>query len=117
MATAGQQRPGRGGAGPRGRSGLTGYGVVTEGLLVVDIDAHRGGEETWASLVVGRPALPETLTVTTPRGGRHLYFALPEGVAVAPGADRLGPGVDVKSGPGAYVVGPGSRIAAEGTGR
>jgi hypothetical protein len=59
---------------------------------------------------------PETLTVATPSGGRHLYFAAPDGCttgSVSGGRTALGFGIDVR-GPGlrsgGYLVGPGSVV-------
>jgi hypothetical protein len=85
-------------------SWVTGYGIHTEGLYVVDVDAHRDGEATAAGL-----DLAPTFTVATPRGGRHLYYRWDSEVQPR-GSDTLGPGVDVRTGPGHYVVGPGSVV-------
>jgi putative DNA primase/helicase len=91
------------------------------GAFVVDfdagVDADSGevfeAEELVAKLCaeVGSP-LPETWTVKTPRGGRHLYFRLPkEG---PPPGNRTGliSRVDVR-GEGGYVVVPPS-VRADG---
>lgn len=76
-----------------------------DGLVVLAALAERLGE-----------TVPETLTVATPSGGRHLYFAAPDGCTIGSfSGDRspLGPGVDVR-GPGlrtgGYLVGPGSVV-------
>jgi hypothetical protein len=73
-------------------------GVSTEGLVVVDVDPKNGGREDGL-------ALPPTLTVATPSGGRHYYYA---GVG-RNSVSSLAPGVDTRSS-GGYVVGPGSCI-------
>ena len=70
------------------------------GLLVldIDIDAGRGinGEEALFRRLNGN-ALPEELTsVRTPRGGRHIYFAYPEGRVIRNSAGKLGKGLDVE---------------------
>ncbi|MBI0300481.1 bifunctional DNA primase/polymerase, partial [Streptomyces sp. PRKS01-29] len=52
-------------------------------------------------------AIPRTVTVLTPSGGRHLWLCGPPGVAVPNSAGRLAPGIDVR-GLGGYLVGPGS---------
>jgi len=59
---------------------------------------------------------PDTLTVATPSGGRHLYFAAPDGCTIGSfSGDRspLGPSIDVR-GPGlrtgGYLIGPGSVV-------
>lgn len=52
-------------------------------------------------------AIPLTVTVLTPSGGRHLWLCGPPGLAVPNSAGRLAPGIDIR-GPGGYLVGPGS---------
>ncbi|MEU5975619.1 bifunctional DNA primase/polymerase [Streptomyces sp. NPDC047315] len=51
--------------------------------------------------------IPETVTVLTPSGGRHLWLTGPADVVVPNSASRLAPGIDVR-GAGGYLVGPGS---------
>lgn len=79
-----------------------GLDCEASGLAIVDLDGAVG-EETWAAL----PGAPETYTVETPRGGRHLYFS-----GTAPSSvQKLGPKIDTR-GVGGYVVfqGPGYRL-------
>ncbi|MEU9604013.1 bifunctional DNA primase/polymerase [Streptomyces sp. NPDC048057] len=57
--------------------------------------------------------IPETVTVLTPSGGRHLWLTGPADVVVPNSASRLAPGIDVR-GAGGYLVGPGS-VTAQGT--
>jgi hypothetical protein len=87
----------------------TGYGVLVDGLLVVDVDARNGGVASYARLLERMPQLAGAgLIVNTGSGGgsQHLYFALPEPVAlVQHHADY--PGIDFKS--SGFVVGPGSQ--------
>lgn len=78
-------------------------GVLAEGLLILDVDAAKGG---FASLE-GLGELPETFTVETKSGGRHFYFKPPPGVEYGNTIEKLGPGLDTR-GNGGYVVGPGS---------
>ncbi|MEV6129274.1 bifunctional DNA primase/polymerase [Streptomyces violaceusniger] len=52
-------------------------------------------------------AIPPTVTVLTPSGGRHLWLCGPPGLAVPNSAGRLAPGIDIR-GLGGYLVGPGS---------
>jgi hypothetical protein len=81
-----------------------GIGVVTgkrSNLIVVDIDPRNGGEE---SLVLLGLELPETLTVKTPQGGRHYYYACEETFRGFVLAD----GIDIK-GDGGFVVAPPSQ--------
>lgn len=83
-------------------------GLVTgsiSGLAVVDVDGQEGTDN------LKEYSLPDTLTVKTARG-YHLYYSLPEGVAL-PSAIALMPKVDIKA-DGGYVVAPPS-IAADGT--
>jgi hypothetical protein len=54
--------------------------------------------------------LPETVTVLTPSGGRHIWLTGPSNVVVPNSAGRLAPGIDVR-GAGGYLVGPGSVTA------
>lgn len=76
------------------------YGVSTAGLVVLDVDAADGKPGLASLEALG--SRPDTLTVASPRGGLHLYFA-------GPGAGQrdLAPGINVRS-IGGYVVGPGS---------
>jgi len=72
----------------------------TEGLCCIDIDGSDG-EEAYAELQIERGYLPDTLEITTPRGGRHLYFRgdLP------PSQSKLAPHVDTRGG-GSYALLP-----------
>ncbi|MDI3390023.1 bifunctional DNA primase/polymerase [Streptomyces sp. B-S-A8] len=77
----------------------------TDGLAVLAALAARLGEP-W----------PDTLTVATPSGGRHLYFRAPTGRIVpstSGGRSGLGPGIDVRAPgrhSGGYLIGPGSIV-------
>ncbi|MCP2255231.1 Bifunctional DNA primase/polymerase, N-terminal [Prauserella aidingensis] len=105
-------------------------GIATgpSGLCVLDLDTAEPGEpvpERWAKHGVrgGEDVLAivateaeqdvpgDTLTVATPSGGLHLYFAAPSGVELRnTGGDAgrgLGWKVDTRAG-GGYVVAPGS---------
>lgn len=82
-------------------------------LVVVDLDVdpERGpdGATGLADLITRRGAdrLPDTYTVTTPRGGKHLYFAAPAGVHLRNTQDDLAPNIDTRA-EGGHVVAPGS---------
>lgn len=79
-------------------------GIATgtvSGILVVDVDAHKGGMETLATL-----GLVPTLTAITGNGGRHIIYAIPPGVNIKSACERW-PGVDIKC-EGGYIVAPGS---------
>jgi len=91
-------------------------------LLVIDCDmpkvgvpshpSGRDGAEVLARLA-GRRGLPDTWTVATPSGGRHLYFRAPTLPAGAPPLGNtgktLGPMLDTR-GAGGQVLAPGSRL-------
>jgi len=86
-------------------------GIHCEGLVVLDIDVRNGGIDSLVSLTSVK-SLPATLTTLTPTGGRHLFYRLPAGHPGVPnGANKLGPGIDVKSTRG-YVLAPGSEVPA-----
>jgi RecA-family ATPase len=82
-------------------------GVHAAGLLIVDVDPKKGGAESLKALEKEIP-LAETYTVSTPSGGEHRYFSLPQGVEIANGVDSLGPGLDIRT-TGGYVVAEGSK--------
>lgn len=101
-------------------------GVATgpSGLVVVDLDQLKHGQrlpDRWRTLGVdhgervlaqlargqGQP-LPDTYTVITPSGGKHLYFRHPAGeVELRNSCGTLGPLIDTRA-HGGYVVAPGS---------
>lgn len=86
-------------------------GIHCAGLVVLDVDVRSGGDASLATLDL-EYGLPPTLTTRTPTGGRHLFYRLPDGhPGVSNGANKLGPGIDVKSTNG-YVVAPGSEVPA-----
>ncbi|MFD4195934.1 bifunctional DNA primase/polymerase [Amycolatopsis thermoflava] len=89
------------------------------GLVVVDLDMPKDGEPgpdgvaALAELAAERGGpVPDTFTVATPSGGRHLYYRAPAGVRLRNSQGQLCPHVDTRAG-GGYVVGPGS-VTAEG---
>ena len=75
------------------------------GLVVLDVDARHGGEESLAALEALYERLPPTLTARSGGGGRHLYFQHP-GQRV-PNSAQVGrlPGLDAR-GDGGYIVAP-----------
>ncbi len=83
------------------------------GLLIIDIDCKPDegidGGETLRKLEEQHGALPETVTVLTPSGGRHLYFRHP-GLEIK-NAVKFLPGLDVRTDNG-FVVAPPSRHAS-----
>jgi len=85
----------------------TGYGVLMDGLLVVDVDARNGGDSSYEKLLEKVPEIAGAgLIVNTGSGGgsKHIYFLSPGRALVQHLGDY--PGIDFKS--SGYVVGPGS---------
>ena len=81
-------------------------GIVTgsiSNIAVVDIDTDEGRE----AILEYIPDSVITPTLTTPKGGSHLYFRYPDGLEVRNNA-RLIPGCDFR-GEGGYVVAPPSK--------
>ncbi|MFI6331091.1 bifunctional DNA primase/polymerase [Micromonospora chersina] len=87
-------------------------------LVVVDLDRPKDGSagptglDTLADLATAHGAvIAPTYTVTTGRGGTHLYYRHPEaGPALRNTAGTLGPMVDTRA-HGGYVVAAGSTVA------
>ncbi|WP_433546750.1 bifunctional DNA primase/polymerase [Streptomyces sp. CA-294286] len=92
----------------------TGYGIACgrppHHLIGIDLDTKHGADPAAALERLARDhrfTIPDTVTVLTPSGGRHLWLAGPPDLAVPNSASRLAPGIDVR-GTGGYLVGPGS---------
>jgi uncharacterized protein YutD len=74
------------------------------GLFILDLDVKDGkfkGESSLATLEANHERLPDTFTVRTPSGGKHIYF-IGQGKN---SAGELGEGLDVRS-DGGYVIAP-----------
>jgi hypothetical protein len=91
-------------------------GITTGGAIdVLDVDTHGGdGFATLRDVQV-----PPTLTATTPRGGRHLFFRHLAGSRtrkIGPGLEWISVGPPPKHAPGNVVVppGPGREWITEG---
>jgi len=78
------------------------------GHFVLDVDGPQG-EETLANLELEHGLLPVTLTIRTPRGGRHLWFRGKCASSVGTDKRGLGPKLDVR-GWGGFVLLPPSRV-------
>lgn len=78
------------------------------GLVVLDVDQKNGHEGFVALEELTGGFVPETLTVTTPSGGQHLYFAY-TGKEIRNSASNIGDGLDVR-GDGGYIVAPPSVV-------
>lgn len=92
------------------------YGVLlpSKNLLVVDVDARNGGVEGFQKLCEDIPEVSGSgMIVNTGSGGgsKHLYFYLPEKMALVQGLPEY-KGVDFKS--TGFVIGPGSQHASGG---
>jgi len=79
-------------------------GIATGDLIVIDID-RKGGKDgyQWGTLA----ELPFTRMQSTPSGGQHRFYRLPEGRKLAGSLSSLYPGIDVKSDGGYVAHGPG----------
>lgn len=103
-----------------------GLATGPSGLVVVDLDKPKNGEEPseeWSgdNVTSGADVLavlaerhdapyPDgTFTVVTPSGGRHLYFAAPDGPELRNTAGTIGWKVDTRA-HGGYVVAAGSVV-------
>jgi putative DNA primase/helicase len=79
------------------------------GLFVLDVDKKSGGYESLEKL----GPLPETLTVNTGGGGKHLYYKYPPGITIGISAGELAAGLDTR-GEGGYVIAPPSKHISGG---
>lgn len=110
---------------PRANVGIS---TGPSGLVVLDLDrkpkpprpaaydvttpAADGLEALHALTAAEGMAWPDTLTVATPSGGRHLYFRATEGLEVTSDATgRVGHQIDLRA-HGGYVVAPGCEVTA-----
>lgn len=74
-------------------------------MVVLDVDPRHGGDDALHDLERSYTELPRTLTICTPSGGQHIYFADPGGIR--PSASKIGDGLDIRA-DGAYVVAAGN---------
>jgi hypothetical protein len=83
--------------------------IECSGLVVLDVDPRHGGDASLTALEDRHDVLPATWTVRSGSGGRHLYFAAPDGVAIKNNNDGgLARGIDIRTAHG-YVLAPPSR--------
>jgi hypothetical protein len=84
-------------------------GIATgadSGIVVLDVDAGKGGSDSLAALMSEHGEIPETIEAATGGGGMHIYFRHPgRAHVIRNSASRVGPGIDVR-GDGGYVVAP-----------
>lgn len=74
-------------------------------VLVIDIDAAKGGWASADNLEAEGNLFPATRVVKTGGGGLHSYFRYPSGVTIRNSESKLALGVDVR-GDGGYVIAP-----------
>ena len=89
-------------------------GIATgQGVLVVDADCKDGRPGLESLDLLDMMGLPESFSVNTPSGGRHVYLA--SAGAHGNRVDTIPdfPGIDIRAESG-YVVGPGSTIGDRG---
>ncbi|MGA4840907.1 bifunctional DNA primase/polymerase [Streptomyces sp. G45] len=93
----------------------SGYGIACGlppyHLIGIDLDTKSGADAPAALRELALRHLftiPDTVVVTTPSGGRHIWLSGPPDTVVPNSAGRLAPGIDIR-GAGGYLVGPGSR--------
>lgn len=86
------------------------FGEGNQTLLVIDIDPKNGGNETEFELDLEGKELGNTLSQTTPTGGRHFIYATEQ--RLRQGTHVLGVGIDSRTA-GGYILGPGSTIGGK----
>jgi hypothetical protein len=81
-------------------------------LLVIDIDVHHGGLDTWRALVAanGDMGMRGSPIMRTPHGGFHIWLDAPKEFRNT--RNRLGAGIDTRCA-GGYVVVPPSVISLD----
>jgi len=86
---------------------MIGLSVGAAGYVVLDLDRGDDGEPDgfdWlAEYEKKHGPLPVTLSATTPSGGEHYYFTVPDGETIFSSNGGIAPHVDIKS-TGGYVV-------------
>lgn len=93
-----------------GRPGMN-FGIKTglhAGVWTLDVDPKNGGDLALQELVKEHGELPDTYTVRTGSGGRHLFWELPPDFTPTNSPGSLPAGLDVR-GEGGFVVGAPSR--------
>lgn len=88
-------------------------GIVTgpeSGMFVLDVDGKQG-EQSLIELAQRGFDRPDTYAVRTGGGGKHLYFAWPQGTNVRNSQSKIAPGLDIR-GQAGYVVAPPSLHAS-----
>ncbi|MCA3266296.1 MAG: bifunctional DNA primase/polymerase, partial [Azospirillum sp.] len=107
--------------GPQGMFPFANIGIATgrlSGFWVLDVDKHSDKAEAdgfarLQALMDANGKLPPTPTVTTPRGGLHIYLKVPPDFDILNKAGILGLGLDSRSS-GGYIIAPPSVRADRG---
>lgn len=81
--------------------------AIPEGIVVVDVDPRNGAP--FLADLTGPTYLPITRTASTPGGGWHLYYTVPEDVNLV-GKHPFLPGIDIKAAGKGYVLLPPSVV-------
>jgi Bifunctional DNA primase/polymerase, N-terminal/Primase C terminal 1 (PriCT-1) len=82
------------------------------GFFVLDIDPHKGGDETLTSLERRHGKLPKTRAADTGGGGLHYLFNYPD-FPIKNSAGKLGPGLDIRSDGGSIIAPPSLHASGE----
>jgi Bifunctional DNA primase/polymerase, N-terminal/Primase C terminal 1 (PriCT-1) len=80
-------------------------GLVTNSLVVLDIDPAKSGSKSLAQLEGEHGELPHTWRSLTGAGGEHVFFRAPAGSNIRNRAESIAPGIDIRAN-GGYVVAP-----------
>jgi hypothetical protein len=89
---------------------FTGIGIVTNGIVVLDLDAMPDGSPNpFPEDPDCRMDLSVAPAVETPRGGLHRYFRAPTDIEIKNSAGKIAAGVDVRSAGGFLMVPPSVR--------
>lgn len=89
-------------------------GVVTDRLIVIDVDPRHDGDVSFRALEAEHGQMPLTWRALTGGGGEHIIFACPDGIEIANVVAELmtdpplGKGIDIRA-RGGYIVAPPSR--------
>jgi putative DNA primase/helicase len=78
------------------------WGMALDGLVVIDCDPRNGGDTTASIIEQQHGAWPDTATARTGGGGWHRLYRTRDGITYT--GNKLGPGIDTKTGAGAYIV-------------
>lgn len=84
-----------------------GVGIVTgslSGIIVLDVDPDKGGDESLLDLTSQQRRLPDTVQCLTGGGGKHFYFQTTQTI-LHNSAGKLAPGLDIRA-EGGFVVAP-----------